>query len=125
MLVNKCDDEVGDDDYDVFCELLEGDWSLQPVSAREQRNLDELRRRIFEMLGIMRVYSKPPGRKADLTSPFTLDIGGTVAEFAATVHRDLEQQLKTARLWGTGVHDGQTVGRDHVLHEGDVVELRV
>jgi ribosome-interacting GTPase 1 len=125
VLVNKCDDEAGDGDYEVFCELLEGDWLLLAVSAREQRNLDQLRRRVYEMLGIMRVYSKPPGRKADLTSPFTLDVGGTVAEFAATVHRDLQQQLKTARLWGAGVFDGQTVSRDHVLHEGDVVEVRV
>jgi len=125
VLVNKCDDEGGDGDFEVFRELSGGDWSLQPVSAVAGRNLDMLRRRVYEILGIMRVYSKPPGKKADLNSPFTLDIGSTVEEFAATVHRDLQQQLKSARVWGTGVHDGQTVSRDHVLHEGDVVEVRV
>ncbi len=125
VLVNKCDDEAADGDFEVFCELLESEWSLQPVSAESGRNLDELRRSVYEILGIMRVYSKPPGKKADLSSPFTLDIGGTVEQFAAEVHRDLQQQLKSARVWGAGVHDGQTVSRDHVLHEGDVVEVRV
>ncbi len=125
VLVNKCDDRAADGDYEVFCELLAGDWPLLPVSARTGRNLDELRARVYEMLEIMRVYSKPPGKKADLSSPFTLERGSTVEDFAAEVHRDLGRQLKSARVWGTGVHDGQTVSRDHVLHEGDVVELRV
>jgi small GTP-binding protein len=125
VLVNKCDDAAADEDYAVFRELLEGDWPLLPVSAAAGRNLDELRRRVYRMLGIMRVYSRPPGKRADMTSPFTLPIGSDVEQFAAAVHGDLRQQLKTARVWGTGVHDGQTVSRDHVLHEGDVVELRV
>jgi ribosome-interacting GTPase 1 len=125
VLVNKCDDPAADGDFEVFRELLEGDWPLQPVSAVTGRKLEQVRRRVYELLGIMRVYSKPPGKKTDLDSPFTLEIGSSVEEFAAAVHRDLRQQLKTARVWGAGVHDGQAVSRDHVLHEGDVVELRV
>ena len=125
VLVNKCDDPAADGDFEAFCELLTGDWPLLPVSATAGRNLDEVRRRVFAMLEIMRIYSKPPGKKADTSSPFTLGIGSSVEQFAAAVHGDLRQQLKTARVWGTGVHDGQTVSRDHVLHEGDVVELRV
>ena len=44
---------------------------------------------------------------------------------AALVHRDFADKLKSARIWGTGVFDGQTVGRDHVLHDKDVVELHI
>jgi len=51
-------------------------------------------------------------------------LGSTVEDLAARVHRDFLQTLKAARVWGSGVHDGQLVGRDHVLHEGDIVELR-
>ena len=46
-------------------------------------------------------------------------------ELAALVHRDFAEKLKSARMWGTGVFDGQTVPRDHVLHDRDVVELHV
>jgi ribosome-interacting GTPase 1 len=28
-----------------------------------------------------------------------------------------------ARAWGTGVFDGQTVHRTHVLSDGDIVEI--
>jgi ribosome-interacting GTPase 1 len=53
-----------------------------------------------------------------------MERGGTVEEFARQIHQDFYEKLKAARVWGEGVYDGQTVGRDHILHEGDVVELR-
>jgi uncharacterized protein len=46
-------------------------------------------------------------------------------EMAALVHRDFAAGLKSARIWGTGVYDGQTVKRDHVLHDKDIVELHM
>jgi ribosome-interacting GTPase 1 len=73
----------------------------------------------------MRVYSKPPGNQPDLSAPFILEHGSTVEEFAEKVHRDFLLNLKSARVWGHDVYDGQMVGRDHVLHDGDVVELRI
>ena len=66
---------------------------------------------------------KQPGKPADKSAPFTCPIGSTVHEFAGVVHRDFQEGLKSARIWGTGVFDGQTVKRDHVLHDKDVVEL--
>jgi ribosome-interacting GTPase 1 len=73
----------------------------------------------------MRIYSQPPGREADLTKPFVLPRGSTVEEFAAQVHHDFFEQMKSARVWGSGQFEGQMVGRDHVLQEGDIVELRI
>ena len=48
-----------------------------------------------------------------------------MGEFAGHVHTDYEAGLKSARVWGSGLHDGQTVGRDHVLRDKDVVELHL
>jgi ribosome-interacting GTPase 1 len=93
------------------------------VSAERGDGLDALRKSVYDVLGVMRIYTKQPGKPADMTSPFTPPIGATVAELAGKVHRDLEDAVKSARVWGASVHDGQTVGRDHVLHDKDVVEL--
>jgi len=71
----------------------------------------------------MRVYSKPPRMGVDRSRPFVLKPGATVEDFAGKVHKDLVATLKTARVWGEYVHDGQVVGREHVLYDGDVVEL--
>jgi hypothetical protein len=124
ILVNKSDEPSDDEDVAVLGELLGEAWRLLPVSAETGRNLDRMRRAVFDMLEIMRVYSKPPGQEPDRSAPFVLEKGSTVEVFAAKVHRDFLETLKTARIWGAGVYDGQMVGRDHVLHDGDVVELR-
>ncbi|MFQ5582951.1 MAG: TGS domain-containing protein [Calditrichia bacterium] len=41
------------------------------------------------------------------------------------MHKDFAKNLKTARVWGTGVYDGQSVSREHILHDRDVVELHI
>ena len=125
VIANKCDDESCQEVFEIFCELLEDDWPLIPVSATTGRNLENLRRAVFERLKLIRVFSKPPGDQPDLGAPFLLDEGSTVADFAGKVHQDFYAQLKTARVWGHGVYDGQMVSRDHVLHDGDIVELRI
>jgi ribosome-interacting GTPase 1 len=125
VLVNKNDDEDFDEDFEIFCELLEDDWPLLPVSVTTGRNLERLKLVVFERLEIIRVYAKPPGKEPDPSAPFVLKEGSTVAEFAGKVHKDFLERLQSARIWGNGVYDGQMVGRDHVLHDGDVVELRI
>jgi small GTP-binding protein len=125
VLVNKNDDASSDEDLDVLCELFEGEWSLVPVSATTGRNLDGLKQAVFDRLEIIRVYTKPPGEKPDLSRPYVLDKGSTVEEFAGGVHRDFFANLKSARVWGSAAYDGQMVSRDHVLQDGDVVELRI
>lgn len=125
VVTNKGDDQESEELLEIVCEMLEEDWSCLSVSANTGRNLEDLRWAIFKALNIIRVYSKPPGEEPDLTAPFVLKEGETVEEFAGKIHRDFYQSLKSARIWGTGVFDGQMVGRDHVLHDGDIVELRV
>jgi uncharacterized protein len=105
-------------------ELLERRWPLLAVSTTTREGLDAIPRRTFEALDIIRVRTKPPGRPLDLTeSPFTLPRGATVEELAARIHKDLVASMTFARAWGAGVFDGQTVHRDHVLADGDVVEI--
>ena len=123
VLANKCDDEASDEDFEIFCELLEDDWPLLPASATSGRNLELLSRIVFEQLGIIRIYSKAPGNEPDFTAPFVMKKGGTLEDFAGKIHKDFVSNLKAARIWGKGVYDGQMVRRDHVLHDGDVVEL--
>jgi ribosome-interacting GTPase 1 len=87
--------------------------------------MDLLKATIFDRLNIIRVYSKTPGKKPDLSSPFVLTKGGNIADFAGKVHQDFAKKLKSAKVWGSSVFDGQMVQRDYVLQDGDVVELQI
>jgi len=119
-------------DVDPARENLEALRDLRPdlppilaTSAETREGLDDLARRCFEMLDVVRVYSKEPGKPADMEKPFVLPRGSTVREMAAAVHRDFAQDLKRARIWGEGMYDGQPVQQDHVLSDTDVIELHV
>ena len=125
VIVNKDDDDKCDEDFEVFKELLEIDLPLIPLSVLKKRNIEKLKIKIFEALEIIRIYSKPPGKEADLTKPFVLKKGSNVEEFASKVHHDFYKKLKTARVWGSNVFDGQLVGRDHILQDKDIVELHL
>jgi hypothetical protein len=125
VLANKTDDETCDEYYQIFCELLEDEWPLLPISVVTGRNFDRLKAMIFQKLNIIRVYSKAPNKDPDFSTPFVLKAGDTVDDFAGKVHKDFVEQLKFAKVWGHGVYDGQMVKRDHVLHDGDVVELHI
>lgn len=125
VLANKNDDAQTDENFEIFCALLEAEVPLLPISAKTGRNLERLKRRLFDTLEIIRVYTKAPDKEPDLTAPFVLHKGDTVLELAGKIHKDFAEQLKTARIWGQGVYDGQLVSREHVLHDGDIVELHL
>lgn len=125
VVANKADDESSDELFEVFRQLLEDEWPVLPISAMSGRNLERLRQAVFKRLEIIRVYSKPPGREPDLSAPFVMKKDSTVEEFARSVHLDFFEKLAGARVWGSAEFDGQMVSRDHVLQDGDVVELRI
>lgn len=95
------------------------------VSARKKENLEELKRAIFKISGIIRVYSKPPGKDPDLSTPFTIPLGSTVLNLAESIHKDFIPNLKYARIWGSARFDGQRVEKNYVLKDRDIVELRI
>lgn len=125
VLTNKCDDEAMVELYDLFCDLMDREWECLPVSALTGRNLEILKRLIFQKLDIIRIYSKAPNEEPDRTSPFIMKKGSTVEEFARKIHKDFYDNLASARVWGSSLFDGQMVQRDYVLHDEDIVELRI
>jgi ribosome-interacting GTPase 1 len=125
LVATKCDDEAADIRLEIANETFAGRFPIYVISAERGDGLAELRKAIYDRLGVIRIYTKQPGKPPDMTSPFTCPIGSTVAEFAGCVHKDFETGLKSARVWGSAAFDGQTVGRDHVLQDKDVVELHL
>jgi ribosome-interacting GTPase 1 len=123
VIATGIDREGGEEDVAIVDELLEHRWPLIPVSVPAKRGIDDLARRTFEALGIVRVYTKQPGKPPDRRAPFTVRHGATVGELAAKVHKDLAATMKHARIWGPSAFDGQVVHADHVLVEGDIVEI--
>lgn len=125
LVANKCNDAGAEDRWSIAAEMLGDRFPVCRVDLEDDHGVAELSEKIFRFLNVVRIYSKEPGKPVDKSAPFTCLIGSTVAEFAGHVHRDLAEKTKTARVWGSAAFDGQTVGRDHIVADGDVVELHV
>jgi ribosome-interacting GTPase 1 len=124
LLANKIE-RVADPaaELDALRELAGVALPMLPISAATGRGLNDIGPWLFRGLGITRVYTKLPGKPADRERPFTLRRGQTVRDVARLVHKDLERTLRYARVTGHSGFEGQQVGPDHVLADGDVVEL--
>ena len=120
---NKADLDGSGHSLAALKSRCEGELTVVAVSAREGQGLAEMQRATFDVLDIIRVYTKLPGKKADLEDPVVLEKGSTLEDAAISVHKDFAARLKYAQVWGSGKFDGQRVGRGHVLADGDVVEL--
>jgi ribosome-interacting GTPase 1 len=125
LVANKLDLTGALERLEVIREFFGQRFAIHAIAAEHGTGLEDLRNAIYRFLHVIRVYTKQPGKPPDLTSPFTCPAGSTLVEMAALVHRDFAEGLKSARIWGTGVYDGQPVKRDHVLHDKDIVELHV
>ena len=124
LVANKADRMAdAESELAAFRDLAGAAYPAMVVSAHTGMGLGNLGPWLYEGLGIVRIYTKAPGHAPDRSRPFTLRRGGTVGDLARLIHNDLARSLRYARLWGPSGFDGQHVGPEHALAEGDVVEL--
>ncbi|VVB61023.1 GTPase Obg [uncultured archaeon] len=94
------------------------------ISADKQIGLEELKKKMFENLGIMRVYLKQPGKPADMKQPLIMRKDSTVLEVCEHIHKELVKNFLAAHVWGKSVKfGGQQVGAKHVVEDADIVEI--
>ena len=105
-------------------ELYKAKLDVYPVSAATGEGMDKLLKRLWELLAVIRVYTKQPGKPPDMDKPFTLPIGSSVEDLAREIHRELPEKMKRARVWGEGRYYGQQVQRSETLRDTDIVEIR-
>lgn len=126
LVINKIDLPESSDRWEFFREYVDFDFETFEISATTESGTEVLRNAIYQAMDVVRVYTKLPHKKeADRDAPFTLRRGQCVLDLAELIHRDVAKNFKTARVWGTQVHDGTTVKGDYVLQDQDIVELSV
>lgn len=100
-------------------------YEIVPISAEKGINLEPVKEAIFCRLNIIRVYTKTPGEKVAYP-PITMKPQSTVHEAAGRIHKQFQRKFKYARIWGPSAkYEGQKVGSDHILQDGDIVEVHI
>jgi len=94
------------------------------VSAQQEKGLDALRERLWDELGLIRIYMDKPGRGVDREEPLILREGDTVGAACEKLGGSFDERFRFARVTGPSAkHDDQQVGRDHELADGDVLRI--
>ena len=126
VLGNKIDGPQGKDNFSAWQALYQEKFRAEPFSALSDEHLSQIPERLFNLLDIVRVYTKAPGRKPERNStPYVLKRGSTVLDVATAVHKSLAEGFKFARVWGQAQFDGQRVERSYLLEDGDLVEIHL
>jgi len=92
------------------------------VSAIDDDSLTTFRQAVWELTGLIRVYLRLHGETDQ--EPVALEPGATVADVAREIHKDIATTCRAAHIWGPSARfDGQQVGREHTVQDGDTVEI--
>lgn len=124
VAANKCDLAEALENAEMLRELIQG-YNIIECSAVTGQGLHELAVEVFKRSEIARVYAKPPGGRLERKEPFIVKRGATVEDVAEAIHRDLRTGFRSAKVWGSSKYAGQSVHRDFVITDGDIVEFDI
>jgi len=94
------------------------------VSADKKVHIEELKDRLFENLGFIRIFMKPQGKAADMEEAMIIRYGATIGDVCDKLHRDFRKRFRYAQIWGTSAkHEGQRAGLDHTMDDNDILTL--
>ncbi|MFH1211831.1 MAG: TGS domain-containing protein, partial [Candidatus Woesearchaeota archaeon] len=122
IVINKID-EVSPDAVKKAIVYAKADLA---ISAKEKTHLQELKDLIFDRLGLMRIFLKEPGKKADMDVPIIAFKNSSIEEVCNKIHKDFSAKFKFARVSGKSAKfSGQKVSMNHKLEEGDILEVHL
>lgn len=123
VLAMKTDEDGADAALEALQDAYGESFGIIPASILDEEQLETMARELFELLEILRVYSKKPGEAVSTEQPYVMPIGSTMIDVAKQIHQELAETLEYARIWGSSEFDGQRVERDHVIKDGDIIEV--
>lgn len=98
------------------------DLSVVGVSIIDDESLTALKEAIWRLTGLLRVYLRHNNHVEE--EPLALEPGATIADVAQSIHKHLGATFRSARIWGPSARfDGQQVGPQHLVADGDIVEI--
>lgn len=124
IAVNKMD-KIGSTSLDLLRKITGSEEvPIIEISAEKGYGLEKLKQVILKSLDLIRVYTRKGGVKSD--KPIILPRNSTIRDLAEVIHREFAEKMRYARVWGRSVRiQGQRVGPDHILEDGDVVEIKL
>lgn len=126
IVANKIDLEGSEANLKLLESYVGDKLPILAVSCENRCCLEKLGETMFNVLNIIRVYTKEPNEKEFSKKPFILKRDSTVYNLAKNIHSDFSKKFSFAKVWAKRlVFSPQKVGSAFVLEDGDIVEIHV
>lgn len=123
IIVQNKTDLDSDKIFEKLCRYYR--FKLIKICAYEDKDIEKLKKEIWKSLGLIRIYTKEPGKKPT-EIPFCLKKGSNVESMAKKIHKDFIKKFRFARVWGKSAKfPEQMVGLEHVLKDKDIIEFHM
>ncbi len=100
------------------------EYKVKPISCLKKTGLEELKREVFNLLEVVRVYTKDRSKPSpDFEHPFTLRKNSQLVELASKIHQDFTFSFKYAKLFKPNSKKPRIVGKDYILQDKDIIEI--
>ncbi len=94
------------------------------INLHSQKNLEELKEKIFKSFDKIRVYTKEPGKEKS-PKPIILKPDSTVKDVAEKILHGFSKSVSETKIWGpSSKFAGQKIGLKHKLKDLDVIEFK-
>lgn len=93
------------------------------ISLKKKVGLEELKKEIWEKLGLIRIYlKKTRASEPDFNQPLILKKGALAAEAIEKVSSDLKEEINQVLAWGPGTKfPGQIIPLNHFLEDKTIL----
>lgn len=126
ILATKGDLERSKQNYEKLIQFIDNDKidiQVIPTSVVQKEGFTDIEELIFDKLGKIRVYTRNAG--GDVAErPIILSQGSTVQDAIKILSKKMLKFFRFARVWGGSTKfDGEKVGLDRELNDGDVIQV--
>ena len=126
IIANKTDVPTATDATRQLKDFVGKEMKILPVSCKTKSGLDKLGSEMFEVLDLIRVYTRELSKRFASQKPFTIRRGSTVLDLAKQIHSDFYKQFSYAKVWSNRLRfSPQRVGGTFTLEDGDIVQIHL
>lgn len=125
IVFNKTDLLSESEKRKISATLQSRKYNFQLISTKTEDGIGQLKEKLFQSFGKIRVYTKQPNEKQKAKKPIILFPDSIVKDVAEKILKGFSSKVKETRIWGpSSKYPGQVVGLQHKMKDLDVVEFK-
>lgn len=127
LVINKSD-QLSDNEKRKLRATLKSKYKKYEfviISTKTKENISELKDKLFQSFGKLRVYTKEPGKEPDKNRPMIMEPNDTVQDCSEKILKGFSKRVVQVKIWGpSSKFPGQIVGMRHKVKDLDIVEFK-